>query len=156
MSAHAFTLPTSAAASVRARIVPSRPPAPRWHRYDHPYLRRRRLRLEALLGSRCAYCGLSRADGVNLHFHHWKGRRWTNSNGGRVSPSQLSWSQRLCRYAADIAAGLVVLACDQTGNNCHEQCRGQEPGNLDQTLYELADEETASGSLAASNKAHPF
>lgn len=80
---------------------------------DHPYLLRKRLRLESLLGGCCSYCGASREDGVNLQFHHPLGRDWT--------PNKLSWSQRLVRYAREIKDGLLTLACDQTGKNCHEE-----------------------------------
>jgi hypothetical protein len=114
----------------------SRQPYTRWHRRDAPYLRRLRLRLEALLGSRCSYCGLARSDGVNLQFHHHTGRDWHDSRGRPVSPRQLSWSMRLHRYRAEIKAGtLLYLACDQSGNNCHERCKRQAPSQP-QKLYE--------------------
>lgn len=99
----------------------SKQPYPRWHTRDHPYLLRKRLRLESLLGARCAYCGLTRDDGVNLQFHHPFGRDWQDSKGHAVTPRQLSWSQRLIRYAREIGGGLLTLACDQTGHNCHEE-----------------------------------
>lgn len=119
------------------------PPAPRpprwhgkWHRYEQTMLQRLRSRLEALLGARCSYCGLSREDGVNLQFHHHLGKRWTNKQGLSVSSRQLSWSSRLYRYQAEIKAGeLLYLACDQTGNNCHEKCKRQAP-SVPQTLYD--------------------
>lgn len=83
-----------------------------WQAYRHDYLARRRLALEARLGACCAACGLSREEGVNLEFHHPKGRGY--------SARKLSWAQRLSRYAREIDQGLVVLLCDRTGNNCHD------------------------------------
>jgi hypothetical protein len=112
-------------------------PYARWHARDHPYLQRKRLRLEALLGARCSYCGLSRDDGVNLQFHHHAGRDWT--------PRKLSWSMRLARYKAEIATGaLRYLACDQTGNNCHERCKGapHEATKLYDYDHDIADANT--------------
>ena len=107
----------------------------RWHNRDHPYLQRKRLRLESLLGARCSYCGLSRDDGVNLQFHHHAGRDWI--------PRKLSWSMRLERYKAEIESGaLLYLACDQTGNNCHEKCKGKPHEST--KLYDYDHDTTAS------------
>lgn len=94
----------------------------RWHRYQQPQLSALRAALEARLGGACSFCGLTRDDGVNLQFHHHLGRDY--------APRLLSWWQRLRRYETEISAGtLKYLACDQTGNNCHEKCRrGEEPG----------------------------
>lgn len=102
--------------------------ASRWRTVVAPHLRRKRLRLEALLGSACSYCGLSRADGVNLQFHHHLGRDY--------QPRKLSWSQRLCRYEAEIRAGVLrYLACDQSGNDCHNRCKREAPSSP-QKLHE--------------------
>lgn len=110
----------------------------KWHRYEHSMLVRLRLALEARLGACCSYCGLSRADGVNLQFHHHQGRNWTNRQGQPVKSRQLSWNQRLYRYRAEIKAGkLLYLACDQTGNNCHEKCKRQAP-SVPQELYDYS------------------
>lgn len=104
--------------------------ASRWHDIVKPHLNRKRLRLEALLGSTCSYCGLTRADGVNLQFHHHLGRDY--------QPRKLSWNQRLCRYEAEIKAGvLLYLACDQSGRNCHENCKRQAPSSPTK-LYDYA------------------
>lgn len=98
----------------------------RWHNKDAPYLRRKRLRLESLLGAACSYCGLTREQGVNLQFHHHAGRDWHDSKGRPTSPHKLSWSMRLTRYEWEIRTGvLLYLACDQSGNNCHEKCKRQ-------------------------------
>jgi hypothetical protein len=120
-------------------LAPAPAPPPwhdKWHRYEHAHLVRLRQALEARLGGCCSYCGLSRADGVNLQFHHHQGRSWRNSQGHPVTARQLSWSQRLYRYRAEIASGkLLYLACDQTGNNCHETCKRHAPSQP-QELYE--------------------
>lgn len=98
-----------------------RQPYLRWHHEDAPYLRRKRLRLEALLGGRCSFCGLTRDDGVELEFHHHPRRRWYDAGGNPVSPRQLSWAQRLIRYHREIVKGVLkYLAC--SGDNslhCH-------------------------------------
>jgi len=102
-----------------------------WHKVRHPYLIRLRLRLEAMLGARCAFCGLTRADGVNLQFHHHAGRDW--------SPRKLSWGQRLHRYHAEIKSGAIrALACDQTGNDCHNKCKREAPSQPVK-LYDYPD-----------------
>jgi hypothetical protein len=99
-----------------------------WHKVRHPYLIRLRLRLEAMLGSKCAFCGLTRDDGVNLQFHHHAGRDY--------QPRKLSWGQRLHRYHADIKSGAILaLACDQTGNDCHNRCKRMAP-SVPVKLYE--------------------
>lgn len=100
----------------------------RWHNRDHPYLVRKRLRLESLLGASCSYCGLTRSDGVNLQFHHHLGRDY--------SVNRLSWSMRLARYRQEIEAGVLrYLACDQTGNDCHNRRKRQSP-NQPVKLYD--------------------
>ena len=99
-----------------------------WHKYRANYLRGLRLKLEAMLGSCCSYCGASRADGVNLQFHHHLGRAY--------DPRKLSWGTRLHRYHAEIKAGsLLYLACDQSGQNCHERRKRTAPSQP-QRLYD--------------------
>ena len=106
----------------------------RWHRVDKPACSRLRLRLEAMLGGACAFCGLTREDGANLEFHHPAGRDW--------SPRLLSWKQRLYRYKKEIEQGLLVLACDQRGNNCHEQQRSGSARNEAAKLYEYPTDDS--------------
>lgn len=114
----------------------------KWQRYEHALLVRLRLSLEARLGACCSYCGLSREDGVNLQFHHHQGRNWTDKQGRALSPRRLSWSARLYRYQAEIKAGtLLYLACDQSGNNCHEECKKQAPSQP-QELYDYDQTQT--------------
>src|SRR4030095_9359660 len=98
----------------------------RWHRVVKPANARLRLRLEAMLGDRCWYCGITREQGANLEFHHIHGRNWTNGNGGKVTARKQYWTNRLYRYKKEIIAGLIALACDDHGNGCHEKLTAKQ------------------------------
>lgn len=146
------------AMSARSNSPATHPPGQpylRWHHKDAPRLRRLRLKLEALLGGACSYCGLSRADGVNLQFHHHQGRDWVDKHGRPLSPRKLSWCMRLTRYKQEIKAGtLLYLACDQTGNNCHERCKREAPSQP-QKLYDYPPAPKGSAKLQHSALSQP-
>src|SRR4030095_2348482 len=93
-------------------------PSLRWHKVVKPANARLRLRLEAMLGDRCWYCGITRQEGANLEFHHIFGREY--------SSRKLSWNQRLYRYKREILQGLLALACDDRGNGCHDKLTAKQ------------------------------
>jgi hypothetical protein len=78
----------------------------RWHLWKDTH-RRRIDRLKLKLGGKCPSCGEDCLD--ELQFHHPEGKQWRSN---QVGPSE-----RIRRYEAEAAAGLVELLC----GDCHKR-----------------------------------
>lgn len=87
-----------------------------WHRYRAPYLQRLRVRLELMLGGRCAVCGALSCHlpggTALLEFHHEHGRDYESR--------RLSWGQRLLRYRKEIKEGKIKELLCGGENGCHQ------------------------------------